>query len=439
MAAVRLFLLLGLLWAPATWGQNYDTVIFTTSVLSPPDSGGVLFYQSATHTVVTFYRFAERTRGGAIGPKGLVYVGLWLTNGVAALDPKTGSFVKTIADSSNRVLGAPYGIAPDHEAVGGFGVSLIDGNLPPAPAPTATRNTARVNFGTNTFRLDGWFPNTETDNADFFPDPFRPGGFVGVPRWMGDLSLNRYPLAANPPQAITVTTLAVLGSPCHSDACWAEDGQLYLWGNHYMGMHVVDLRRGSSTLVPVKGIYAPTDAALWPEPWEKPGLKAFIVSGADDRVYALDLLQFPIVAVSTKGKLPVPVTDLPYAASSVHEAQLLSWWTGKNQPGVRTFHLNFGPAYGGATAILLPSLRGHAASPLRVHGLEIYLRFDAATTLALAGALPYPAFALLDKAGQATILWRGFGAPLGLDVSWQAYVLAGGVLRDASNLIRVRM
>ena len=418
--------------------QHYDAVVFASSInVDPIHFGGVYFLDTAANKVATHYLFTERNRGGLMGPDGFPYVGLWVTNGVASLDPATGAYLNKVT-GTNAVVGAPYALAPNYDNVGGFGICCIDGNVPPAPAPAATRNTALVDFAARTAAVDGWFPNTETDQAGFFPNLFKPGTFVGVPRHSSDLTITEYPLALSPPQALTITTLATLSSRGYFGATWAEDGMIYVWGSHFLGIHQVDIRKGTSTLIPVAGVYSPTYAALWTEPWENTGMKAFI-SGSNGDTFALDLLARPIIATQTLSLKNIPLFSFPMVGCNSEEGQLHSWWTSAAKPGQRNFHLNFGQACAGETGILVPSLTGLRSTPALLNGLEIYQSLDSVSMLGIGGALPYTAFTVLDSTGQADILWRGYGVKLGISAYWQAYTLKGSVFTDASNLIHVNL
>jgi len=418
--------------------QVFDSVVYTASFNSPPESGGIHFLDMAQGKVTTQYAFPERNRGGIMGPDGRAYIGLWISNAVASVDPATGALVDIVKDGSNSILGAPYQLAPNHENVGGFGICCIDGNSAPAPAPANQRNTALVDFATKTFAFDGWFPNTELDQAGFFPNLFKPGTFVGVPRSSGDLAINEYPLAQTPPQALVLTTLVSLPSAGYFGCCWAEDGNIYVWGNQYVGMHVVDIRAHASTVVAVSGVYAPMFACLWAAPWEKPGMRAYL-SGSDYTVYSLDLMARPIIATKTTAVLKAPVMDFPIGACNAEDCQLCTWWSGAAKPGQRNFHLNFGQAHAGEVAVLVPSVSGLRPVPAVLNGLEIYLLLDSASLAGLNGFLPYAAVSVLDGTGQADVTWRGLGAKLGVSAYWQAYTFGAGGTTAATNIIHVNM
>jgi len=446
------FLILGLSLAilvfAATLPAQYDAAIFSSTGASPY-SGYLALVNMARGTLTTVWTLpgmtsttSQRTRGGVFGPDGLVYVGLWDHNGAGVVDPKTGAWIRYVVDHCNCVLGAPYQPAPNHDNVGGFGLCCIDGNVPPAPAPqspsTTLRNTALIDFGLGRYAFDGWFPNTETDMSDFYPNLFKPGTFVGIPYGTADLTVTEYPLAPNPPQALALTTIVAISSQCYYDACWAEDGFIYAWGGSTVGFHQIDVRGKSSTVIPVTGMTTTTYAAVWNEPWERPGMKAHILSRADSTAYTLDLLARPIAAVKTTVLLPTAAGGAVNSAREAEEAQLSSWWTGA-KPGERDFHLNFGPAHGGETAVLVPSRSGLARTPFVFGGLEIYLTLDTLTIVGFSGLLPYPPVAVLDSSGQADVIWKGFGARLGVTAYWQAVSLKGAALTDASNLIHVNM
>jgi hypothetical protein len=274
--------------------------------------------------------------------------------------------------------------------------------------------------------------------SDFYPNLFKPGTFVGIPYGTSDLTVTEYPLAPKPPQALSLTTIVAISSQCYYDACWAEDGFIYVWGGSTVGFHQVDVRGKNSTVIPVTGMTTTTLAAVWNEPWERPGMKAHLCSRADSTVYTLDLAARPIAAVRTTVLLPAAAGGAVNSGREAEEAQLSSWWTGA-RPGERNFHLNFGSAHGGETAILVPSALGLARGPLVFSGLELYLTLDSLTVLGISGLLPYPPVVVLDSSGQSDVVWKGFGTRLGVTAYWQAVTLKGAALTDASNLIHVNM
>jgi len=418
--------------------QTYDAVVFSSAInATPVDFGGIHFIDTATSRVTTQYTFTERNRGGFIGPDGLAYIGLWDTNGVGALDPATGVFVNTVT-GSNAVIGAPYALAPNYDNIGGFGICCIDGNVPPAPAPAATRNTVLVDFAARTAMVDGWFPDTETDQGGFFPNLFKAGTFVGVPRHSSDLSVSEYPLALTPPQALALTTLTSLSVRGYFGTTWAEDGMIYIWGSHFVGIQQVDIRQGTSTIIPVSGVYGPTYSAMWTEPWEKTGMKAFLC-GSNGDTFTIDLMARPIVATQVLTIKGLPLFCFPVCGCNVETNQLCSWWSSAAKPAERIFHLNFGPAHAGEICILVPSLTGLRPLPALMNGLEVHLAIDSVSMAGVNGVLPYAPVVTLDSTGQADITWRGLGAKLGLSAYWQAFSLKGSVFTDVSNLIHVTL
>ena len=445
---IPVFLILSL-FPGDTLPAQYDAAIFSSIATTNAHATYVSLIDMTTQTVTTIWKApgvaagsSQRNRGGVFGPDGLIYVSLIDYNGLGALDPKTGAWPKFVGDWRNDVMGFPYQPALNFDNVGGIGFCLIDGNQPPSPpAPATSKNTVLVDFGANKYTLDGWFPNTEVDMSDFYPNLFNPGTFVGVCYYANDHTLTEYPLAMNPPQALSLSTLATLSSLHHAyyDACCTEDGKIYVWAGSDSGIFQVDTRTNTSTLLPITGLAAGiTYSCMWNEPWEKPGMKAYLLTRTDSTVYSIDLKARPLTAVATKVILPAIQGSRVNTGREAEESQLTSWWTGAT-PGQRTFHLNFGAGHAGETAILVPSATGLAASPMRLNGLEIHLALDSITMFALMNILPYPTMVTLDPGGQHDVIWRGFGSRLGVSAYWQALTLKGSTFTDASNIIHVNL
>jgi len=428
---------------------QYDAAIFSSISTTNAHATYVTLVNTASRTLTTIWKApgiaagsSQRNRGGMFGPDGLIYVSLIDYNGLGALDPVTGAWPRFVGDFRNDVMGFPYQPALNFDNVGGIGFCLIDGNQPPSPpAPAASKNTVLVDFATNRYTLDGWFPNTEVDMSDFYPNLFNPGEFVGVCYYANDHTVSGYPLAQNPPEALSLTTLATVSSlhRVYYDSCWAEDGNLYLWAGSDSGIFQVDIRTGASTLLPVTGLASGmTYGCMWNEPWEKSGMIAYVLPRTDQVVYSIDLAARPLKAVATGLVIPATQGTRVNTGREAEESQLTSWWTGAG-PGQRTFHLNFGQGHAGEIAILLPSATGLAANPLVLNGLEVYLAIDSISLSGLTNVLPYTPMVTLDTSGQFDVIWKGTGARLGVSAFWQAVTMKGSTFTDASNIISVNL
>jgi len=430
--SIVFFLLLGVVCGMAS--AQFDAAILC-------HSGPVILFDTATSkaTSIIPQALAQASRGGMFGPRGYIYTSNWTDNGIGVLDPVQGTWIAGLLtkDPSNFVMGAPYQPCPNYDNLGGFGILCVDGN--PAPTslnpPANSRNTFVVDYSTPTptFRVDGFFLNTDLPMTDMVPNPHG-AGFIGVGFGATDHKVDHYPLASPPLSTLTLTNLCNFPMDAMYDATVGEDGNYYVVAQNLM--MICDTRAKTVTTVTMTGLPAGY-CGIWAEPWEKPGMKAFIVSDVDDSVYSVDLLAAPM-AVTSVVKLPNAGSYNINTARSAEECQLCSWKSDKK--GKRNFHVNFGPNALGQVCVLVPSLLGLNRNPLILSGLEIYLAIDDASRLGLQGFLPYPSSVFLGTSGEADILWNGFGTELGIQSYWQAVTFnKQGKFTDVSNIINVSL
>ena len=404
-------------------------------------SSPVVLFDSTTSKVASLIPMArvQAGRGAMFGPDGYIYHSAWSTNGIDVLDPVTGKWTTwlQVTDSTNYVMGAPYQPCPNYDNMGGFGILCVDGN--PAPTslnpPASSRNTFLVDYSGATptikpsYAVDGFFPNTNIPMSDMIPNPHG-AGFLAA-GFSTDLKVDIYPLATNPPSAITLQNVVTLPAAPMYDATLGEDGKYYVLATGQV--FIVDVLNKTVQTVKLSGI--PTGAtygALWAADMEQPGMKGFAAFDIDDNIYSLDLLAAPMVVTKVT---TIGVAMGVNTGRSAGECDLCSWLVDKK--GKRNFHINFGPAAGGQIAYLAPSITGYNRNPLVINNLEIHLAIDMITQFGLAGVLPYIPVATLDGSGQADIVWNGVGSVLGIRGYWQAVALKGATLMEVSNIINV--
>jgi len=412
---------------------NFDAAIFN-------HAGPVLLFDTGAGKVTSIIPQAasQAARGGCFGPTGYIYLSAWTTNGIDVLDPTMGQWIPglQVKDSSNLVMGAPYTPCPNYENLGGFGLMCVDGN--PAPTslnpPANSRNTFVVDYSVSppAFRTDGFFPNTNLPMSDWYPNPHG-SGFIGVGFATNDLKIDQYPIANPPLSSITLTNLCTSSLPIQYDATIGEDGLVYAMSNGFM----LKCDTVNNTVLTIKTSVMPASGycGMWAEPWELPGMAAYVAHDTDDTVYKVDLLADPMVAVSV---VKLPAAYSINSARDAQECQLCSWRA--DTSGKRNFHVNFGGNALGQWCTLAPSLSGLTRNPLNLNGLDIHLGIDTATILALSGFLPYTHTVRLGTAGDVDILWNGFGSVLGISCYWQAVTYTNiGVVTDVSNVINVEL
>jgi len=440
--AVLLCLVAAGLCSISTAQVSYDAAIFC-------HTGPVLLFDSATAKVTSVIpqpgTLAAPARGGCFGPAGFLYASVWGTTqpgsapGIDVLDPILGQWIPALQvkdpgpTPSFRIMGAPYTPCPNYDNMMGFGIMCVDGNPPPSSLnpPANSRNTFLVDYSTATptFRVDGIFPDTNIPMSDFFPNPHG-AGFIGVGFYTNDQKVSHYPVANPARTPITVKTIASLPFPSMYDATVAEDGKIYTLSNGFM--LVIDVLTSKVNTVATSGLPGGW-CAMWSDPWEKPGMDAYVAQDGTNTIHKVDLSVDPMVStqIYSIGK--------SYSINTgrhAEECQLCSWKS--STTGKRNFHINFGPNALGQWCILVPSLSGMTKMPLVVNGLQIHLLLDNASFLGLQGFLPYNFTAALGTSGEVDILWNGFGSELGIRSYWQAVTFnKNGVFTDVSNIINV--
>jgi hypothetical protein len=389
-------------------------------------------------------------RGHCFSHDGGLYMGVWSPGApawLARLDLTTRAVTTVARGSSATHFGAPYVPCLDAEARDGPGVWVFDGTSTQTSTIHVIRKpkACRVDVTSGTITWDNIVPTPWVPMADAYPDPHQADRVLAVGFWFYNNQIGLHTIYGAPTEA-SPKVVSTLDHPCAYDAFLHEDRRVYCWTNftptpkipwfpQFVGLHAMDAKTGVKQSIPLSLPATNNDpwAAVWNEPWEKPGRIAYIACDADDTLYKVDLLASPPAAVSVT-KLPA---GLYIHGREVEEAQLASWRKG---PTGRVFHLNFGAALGGKSYLLAPSLAGYAGAPVLLpgSGLELWMQPDGFTAIAALGLLPYPAWGILDGTGQRSVTFD-VGVRIGLDFVWTALVVDQGKVLDVSNLILVSM
>lgn len=401
----------------------------------------VLVLDPVTGSTTSTFAFPFETGSGGhtFGPDGRVYFTGYNSNSIRALDLTNGVWTRIAIDLQNEPMGDPLCPVLNAEAIGGPGLWLADGkNL--TSGSVLRKNTVLVDIASGGIEIDAETPTPFLPNADAHPSPAHANEM-----WCVASGIARQRVTVYTPgrDRNYIPRIVPLPYPCGFDALMHEDGRLYCWTANSTstlaptGFMAVD-DAGAIEVIPVQGIpWAGSGAAaVWNDPWEAPGMGAYVLNDGNDTVYKLDLATRPVVAAAVMTVPPRTIARRWDTGRELQESQLTSWR--ENTNGRRVLHLNFGPKRAGARYYCVPSAAGLASTPILEQGMEIWLEPDHYTMFALEGRLGYRPGGTLDANGEADVIFD-LGRTFALDASWQAVIVENGQCVDFSNLVRCRM
>ncbi len=389
-------------------------------------------------TTILPFPSASTSVGHTHGPDGRVLATDLNGGAVLAFDLTTGTRTRVAIDLRNEPMGDPLTPALDAEARGGPGLWIPDArNL--TSGSLLRKNSVRVDIASGTIRVDSEYPTPILPDADTYPNPLRSNEMIGVASGTARQIVHGFEVGRN--GRYVPRTIASLPLPVSDDAFIHEDTKLYCWtsgSSRGTAFIVVDLATGATSVLPIDGLphTGNGSGAVWNDPWEVVGKRAWVLNDGDDTIYSVDLSTSPARATAVMVVPRTAPAPLRYnSARDVEEAQLSTWRIGATG---RNFHVNFGPAAAGKRYVVVPTLSGLATTPYLEQGMEIWMKPDVATIAALQGKLGYAASGTLDATGQADV-------PVDLGIHWAVGTLWGAVLIDNNrcvdfaNYVRCRM
>lgn len=389
-------------------------------------------------TTVLAFPSASTSLGHTHGPDGRVFATDFNVGSVLAFDLATGTRTRVAIDLRNEPMGDPLTPALDHEARGGPGLWIPDArNL--TSGSLLRKNSVRVDIATGAIRVDSEYPTPILPGADTFPNPLRSNEMIGVGSGTARQIVHGFEVGRN--ARYLPRTIASLPLPVSDDAFIHEDAKLYCWtsgSSRGTAFIVVDIATGATTVQPIRGIPHTGDGsgAVWNDPWEVAGKRAWVLNDGDDTIYSVDLSTNPAVATAVM-VVPRPAAQ-PFRYNSgrdVEEAQLSTWRVGDTG---RNFHVNFGPSAAGKQYVVVPTLSGLRTTPYLEQGMEIWMEPDVATIAALEGKLGYAASGTLDATGQADVR-VDLGIHWAVGTLWGAVLIDNNRCIDFANYVRCRM